>query len=730
MGVLYNSSIPSQCNVYHDSFCIVDDRSCASFSTRHRSAYYSGTALRLYHSFLLVICRVGHVHNTSRHWLLQGNGDEVKTLERSKKAEHKSDGTLALSGKMTTRRWPASCGAGTRKSEDLTPIHHSRDGAREQPLDELAPGDAGHTGGKPVPKPASLADDRSATHANPWVDSIKTRGIAESRQEEQKFSVCALEDCINAADVPLPPSPPPLTLNDDSNRGEHVLDSVAGRCENRPRDDSHEDVTEIPVCSKKVKRRLQNVIVNERQPDAKTMLSAVLAEPKYSLPKFEVPRKNRAIEFDRAPLTDIVGWLDIDCQTLTSTCFNFQRDPHDGVQTSLGISTVHSAIPPAPLSFTFATQPILGETRPQTDSFVSAIRKFNELVGSCNASARFAENAGLCLANNRFGTRCRSNFGMRNEDRPLVGKLLTELTGLDFNSNPTSCVYKLLTFTNLAVCNYQRKSIREKVAGLRQRQVERTNDKDCVKYLPHLLPYRPPESDNLRVNEFILKQANEPFTVNYDPEKELGEGYLYVYWNEATFGVRKIGFTTYQVSDRLRQWEAECKHAAVKQYSSPSKVRHAERVEQLVHADLLDYRVREPACRTCFKSHIEWFRDVDLPYIIGRIEAWSQWASEGPYEKVGGQWCLTSKGRDKMPIVTDPFSGRTSEVHVKQRAHDPRRYDLRFTKSCVRPKAGLKIVGDEDQKLAPDAYTLNDNDAVLPSLAPMKGFQSFVWRHL
>ena len=332
------------------------------------------------------------------------------------------------------------------------------------------------------------------------------------------------------------------------------------------------------------------------------------------------------------------------------------------------------------------TQPILGEIHTNTDNFVSAIRKFNQLIEGCNASARFAENADLCLANNRFGTRCRSTFGLRIEDRPIVGSLLTELTGLDFNSNPSSRVYKLLTFTNLAVCQYQRKSIREKVAALWQRQVERTNDKCCIKYLPQLLPYRPPESANLRVNEFVLQQANEPFAVNNDPEKELGEGYLYVYWNEATFGVRKIGFTNYEVTDRLKQWEEDCKHAAVEQYRSPGKVRHAARVEQLVHADLLDYRVREPACRTCLKSHIEWFRGVDLPYIIGRIEAWSLWVSEGPYEKVGRQWHLTSKGRDRMPILTDSISNCNPEVHAKQRTKDLRRYSLRSAKRSASRK--------------------------------------------
>ena len=298
MGVLYNSSIPSQCNVYHDSFSINDDRSCASFSTRHRSAYYSGTASRLYHSFLLVICHVGHVRGTSHQWSLQGNGDKVKTLERIENAEDKSDGTLALSGKMTIRRGPASCGAATRKSENLTPIHQSRHAARKQPPDELAPGDAGDTDSRPISKPASLGNNHPATQANPGAESIKDRAIAESRQEKQKFSVCALEDNIDAADVPLPPSPPPLPLNDHNKGREHVLASVVSRLQKRAREDNYEDVTQIPVHFKKVMRRSQKVTVYEQQPDAKSILSAILAEPKDSLPTFEVSRKYRAMDLD------------------------------------------------------------------------------------------------------------------------------------------------------------------------------------------------------------------------------------------------------------------------------------------------------------------------------------------------------------------------------------------------------------------------------------------------
>ena len=287
----------------------------------------------------------------------------------------------------------------------------------------------------------------------------------------------------------------------------------------------------------------------------------------------------------------------------------------------------------------------------------------------------------MCLANNRYGTRCGSWEGIRIEDRPMVGKLLAELKRLDFGSRPSFCVHKLLTFTNLAVCRYQRKGIRAKVNDLlEQRHLERPYDNGLCKYLPLFLPYRPPESAHLTVNEFVVRQAMEPFDTSTDPENELGKGYLYVYWNEATFGIRKIGFTTNEVSDRLKAWETDCNHVAKLQYSSPSKVRHAARVEQLVHADLLDYRVFEPACRCCLKSHIEWFRGVNLSFIIKRIEAWTDWIGEGPYEKVERTWRLTEKGRERMPLVTDANSCREPAEHVNLSAVFPRRYNFRSTK--------------------------------------------------
>lgn len=364
---------------------------------------------------------------------------------------------------------------------------------------------------------------------------------------------------------------------------------------------------------------------------------------------------------------------------MTVASSNYPRNPHTDAEISLADSNADSAeLPPTPFPLISAIEPSSNELDTNTNRYVSAIQKFDEIIGNCDALARFKKDQGKCLANNQRGTRCGSWEGIRIEVRPIVGKLLAELRVLNFESRPSFCVHKLLTFTNLAVCHWQRKGIREKVYNLlQQRQLEQSYGNGLCKYLPLFLPYRPPESAHLTVNEFVVQQAMEPFDINPDRRNELGEGYLYVYWNEATFGIRKIGYTTGKVKDRLDAWEKDCNHIATQQYSSPAKVRHAARVEQLVHADLMDYRVFEPACRGCLKSHVEWFKDVDLSFIIRRIEAWTDWIGEGPYEKVGRKWHLTDKGKERMPIVTRPDSSREPAEHAKPSANTPWRYNLR-----------------------------------------------------
>lgn len=405
-------------------------------------------------------------------------------------------------------------------------------------------------------------------------------------------------------------------------------------------------------------------------------------------------------------LTEISGWSDVDWKSVTSSPSIDSKGPPFDDQVQLAVTKPASIdLKPTPFPFFSTYRP--KELVNDNISFVPAISIFDDFVGSgsdgrrCGASARFATKPGMCLANNIYGRRCGSRDGIPIAYQPTVRKLLAELQGLDPELNKIDCIHKLAAFTNLAVCPFQRIVIRNQVEDLRKRwgveqpeynqrtaisdkvaslqnmlDFERPEDKTFIKYLPLFLPYRPSESTHQTIDQIVVKQAEKSF----DPDP-LDEGYLYVYWNRATFDIRKIGFTTGDVSGRLGGWEKNCNHVAREQYRSACKVEHAGRVEALVHADLSDYRVFEPACHTCLQSHIEWFRGVNLAFIIERIEAWSQWMSTKPYEKNGSQWKLTNEGRSSLTTMMLSSSCRGPEISTIRPANRPQRYNLRNTKA-------------------------------------------------
>ena len=622
----------------HDDELGVDDQSCVPFATEPRSAHSSRAESSSYHSLLLVLCRVGHIHYATRPKSLPHTGDQLKSVERTEKAEHESSGLATLSATTTVREGLVSCTPGTRKPKNTlaVSIYKSRLDNREQPLGSLAPEDAADMDRKPHSTLENSDSNQAETdhQAKPLEETVRPP-IAKARQGKLETSSCSFEDHVDPADVPLPPSPSSILLVNRSNGGKLDLASTAGYSNKRQRDDFDNDLEQISVPSKKVMPRKQKTTVSERR-DYK-WLPALLAEsnkfPPLPLPRVEVPRA--------LPNGD------------------------------------SSHVSPAQLLLAATLGPLSDEPNNRADSFISALQKFDELIGSCDASARFAENAGQCLANNKKGARCGSRHGTRDEDRPVVETLFAELKGLNFQSSPSSCIDKLRAFTALVVCHHQRKDIRIKVDGLLQRwRLEDSTDQRLLKYLPLFLPYRPHSWAHLSVDERIMEQATRPFKASTVVGKELGEGYIYVYWNEATFGIRKIG-SSKNVGDRLSEWEKDCRHVAIEQYRSPFKVRHAQRVEQLVHAELSESRVFEPACRSCSKSHKEWFKGVDLPYIVKKIEAWSQWMSEEPYEKVDDQWCLTEKGKDSMLTVMDRKTCRDPETSASRPAKVSRRYNLR-----------------------------------------------------
>ena len=179
-----------------------------------------------------------------------------------------------------------------------------------------------------------------------------------------------------------------------------------------------------------------------------------------------------------------------------------------------------------------------------------------------------------------------------------------------------------------------------------------------LNYLPEYRPYLTSELSPRSPGECVVKQAKEPLFIRNpritDVFQELDErldGFLYIYWNRASFGLVKIGCTTRDVDIRLREWEEKCGHLAEEHYRSQYRVKHIARIEKLIHTEFREYRVFELHCRGCGRKHIEWFKGLDLALMIERIEAWTNWIMKDPYEERWGVWRLKSGLEFELPQI-------------------------------------------------------------------------------
>ena len=198
--------------------------------------------------------------------------------------------------------------------------------------------------------------------------------------------------------------------------------------------------------------------------------------------------------------------------------------------------------------------------------------------------------------------------------------------------------------------------------------------KSASSYSPNYLPYRTEVFRKSDVSKWVMQQAEKPLT-----RRELDPGYLYVYWNQASFGVYKIGYSR-DVDERLRSWEGQCKHVAEEQYRSPHIVRNGRRLERLVHAELKKYRVQEHGCHGCSKTHREWFKGVAFETILESIESWTEWITkgDGPYEEVDGEWLLKEDAKTELQQLCNMLSVvKAEESKAKSTTRSPPRRNLR-----------------------------------------------------
>lgn len=149
-------------------------------------------------------------------------------------------------------------------------------------------------------------------------------------------------------------------------------------------------------------------------------------------------------------------------------------------------------------------------------------------------------------------------------------------------------------------------------------------------------------------NEAVRNVAASPLDKSSSKsDSELNDGYIYVYEVPGNDGLVKIGFTTNLVEKRKDQWEEDCHRKVTLLYPPPlsqKTIPHVHRVERLVHAELMDSRVRV-FCKRCEKQHIEWFK-ASSEKAIAVIEKWSRWIAGAPY--VAPEWGLVEGEKSKL----------------------------------------------------------------------------------
>ncbi|KAJ9655653.1 hypothetical protein H2198_005551 [Neophaeococcomyces mojaviensis] len=117
------------------------------------------------------------------------------------------------------------------------------------------------------------------------------------------------------------------------------------------------------------------------------------------------------------------------------------------------------------------------------------------------------------------------------------------------------------------------------------------------------------------------------------PSKKCKKGHIYLFSRLSSPGFVKIGYTGKTVSQRLAEWE-ECGYVPQLERSF-SNVPHPERVETLVHFELVNFWHREKWCKAHTRSHIEWFK-LDVSKATEVANNWVRWMTEAkPYDDHG-----------------------------------------------------------------------------------------------
>ncbi|KAK8142576.1 hypothetical protein G3M48_008557, partial [Beauveria asiatica] len=130
------------------------------------------------------------------------------------------------------------------------------------------------------------------------------------------------------------------------------------------------------------------------------------------------------------------------------------------------------------------------------------------------------------------------------------------------------------------------------------------------------------------------KQAIKTTTRQDTPLKnEVNDGFIYLYKVPGNDNLVKIGFNTDSVDVRVKTWRKKCHREAHVLHATDSRERvpHAHRVERLVHAELMERRVRH-YCERCTAQHVEWF-EAEVEEAAAVMDKWSCWMRTRPEQR-------------------------------------------------------------------------------------------------
>lgn len=145
----------------------------------------------------------------------------------------------------------------------------------------------------------------------------------------------------------------------------------------------------------------------------------------------------------------------------------------------------------------------------------------------------------------------------------------------------------------------------------------------------HFRPYKrlPDENVASKLKLRLSKRGLEAFRANR-------EGNIYLFTQKIFPGMVKIGYTNDKTEKRLGDW-SKCGHGYPDIVKIFEQVPCAERVELLIHFELLEFWRRERYCKGHGSSHTEWFEvpDKDAATVAARWVEWMRCAR--PYNDNG-----------------------------------------------------------------------------------------------